>query len=280
MNDARWEKLQKAAEALKARLPETPQVALVLGSGLSEAFGDPGKGTTIPWRDIPGFPLPTVPGHTGEFWAGTIEGCRTLVQKGRTHFYEGYGLDEVVFSTRLFALLGIRTLVVTNASGAIRPDLGAGDLVLIRDHINLLGTNPLRGPNLEGLGPRFPDMSAAYAPALRTLAKEAAASEGIELKEGVYLATLGPSYETPAEIRAFRALGADLVGMSTVPEVIAAAHAGMRVLGISCATNLAAGVNPDATLSHEEVIETTQRVAEAMRRLLRAVLIRLGNAEE
>ena len=280
MSDARWDKLEKAGKALEERLPDAPQVALVLGSGLSGAFGDPGEGTTIPWREIPGFPLPTVAGHAGEFWAGTIEGCRTLVQRGRTHFYEGYGLDEVVFSTRLFALLGVRTLVVTNASGAINSGFSACDLVVIRDHINLLGTNPLRGPNLEALGPRFPDMSAAYTPALRALAKEAAASEGIPLKEGIYLATLGPSYETPAEIRAFRALGADLVGMSTVPEVIAAAHAGMQVLGISCATNLAAGVDPDATLSHEEVIETTERVGEAMRRLLRAVLIRLGNAQE
>ncbi len=280
MNDARWGTLEKAGKALETRLPEKPRVALVLGSGLSEAFGDPGNGERIPWREIPGFPLPTVAGHTGEFWAGRIGTCSVLVQRGRTHFYEGYGLDEVVFSTRLFALLGIRTLVVTNASGAIRPDIAAGDLVLIRDHINLLGTNPLRGPNLDPLGPRFPDMSAAYTPALRTLAKEVAASEGIALKEGVYLATSGPSYETPAEIRAFRALGADLVGMSTVPEVIAAAHAGMKILGISCATNLAAGVNPEVTLSHEEVIETTRRVGEAMRRLLRAVLIRLGNAQE
>jgi len=280
MTDARWEKLEKAAKAFRERLPETPDVALVLGSGLSDAFGDPTKGKTIPWSEIPGFPLPTVAGHAGEFWAGTVEGCKALVQRGRTHFYEGYALDEVVFSTRLFALLGVRTLVVTNASGAINPDFSAGDLVLIRDHINLLGANPLRGPNLEALGPRFPDMSAVYTPALRALAKKAAASEGIALKEGVYLATLGPSYETPAEIRAFRALGADLVGMSTVPEVIAASHAGMRVLGISCATNLAAGVDPDATLSHEEVIETTKRVREVMQRLLRAVLIRLGNAQQ
>ncbi|MEN6369058.1 MAG: purine-nucleoside phosphorylase, partial [Thermotogota bacterium] len=174
------------------------------------------------------------------------------------------------------ALLGVKTLIVTNASGAIRSDLHAGDLVLITDHINMLGANPLYGPNLDRLGPRFPDMSAAYTPRLRDLAREAAAIEKIDLKEGVYVATLGPSYETPAEIRAFRAMGADLVGMSTVPEVIAAAHAGMDVLGISLATNLAAGVDPNAALSHDEVIETTKRRGAEMRRLIHAVLARLS----
>jgi purine-nucleoside phosphorylase len=184
-------------------------------------------------------------------------------------------LEEVVFATRLFALLGIKTLIVTNAAGAINRDYSAGDLVLISDHINMLGENPLRGKNLDKLGPRFPDMSAAYSPRLRLLAKEAAEEEEIALREGVYLAALGPSYETPAEIRAFRTLGADLVGMSTVPEVIVAAHAGMEVLGISCATNLAAGVDPEASLSHKEVIETTRRVGEKMRRLLIAIIDRL-----
>lgn len=275
MNGARLEKLEKAASALRERLPESPVVALVLGSGLSEAFGFPGEGVRIPWEEIPGFPLPTVAGHAGEFWAGEIHGKTVLLQRGRTHYYEGYSLDEVTFSARLFALIGVKTLIVTNASGAINPDLAAGDLVLISDHINMLGANPLRGMNLERLGPRFPDMSVAYSPSLRALAKEAAAKEGIELKEGVYLATLGPSYETPAEIRAFRTLGADLVGMSTVPEVIVAAHAGLEVLGISCATNLAAGVSPEARLSHQEVIETTRRKGEEMRQLLLAIIDRL-----
>lgn len=275
MDDTRMEKLEKAANALQARLPERPEVALVLGSGLSEAFGIPSEGVTIPWHDIPGFPLPTVAGHAGEFWAGEVNGKQILLQRGRTHFYEGYSLEEVVFATRLFALLGIKTLIVTNAAGAINRDYSAGDLVLISDHINMLGENPLRGKNLDKLGPRFPDMSAAYSPRLRLLAKEAAEEEEIALREGVYLAALGPSYETPAEIRAFRTLGADLVGMSTVPEVIVAAHAGMEVLGISCATNLAAGVDPEASLSHEEVIETTRRVGEKMRRLLIAIIDRL-----
>ena len=274
MADARMEKLNKAATTLKAKLPKVPDIALVLGSGLSQAFGIPGEGVTIPWSEIPGFPLPTVAGHAGDFWFGDVNGKQLLLQRGRTHYYEGYSIEDVVFATRLFVLIGIKTLIVTNASGAINRDFSAGDLVLITDHINMLGTNPLRGPNLDDLGPRFPDMSAAYSPRLRSLAKEEAASAGIALKEGVYLATLGPSYESPAEIRAFRALGADLVGMSTVPEVIAARHAGMEVLGISCATNLAAGVNPEATLSHAEVIETTKRVGDSMRRLIMGIIER------
>ena len=275
MHDDRWEKLTQAADALRPRLEVAPTVAITLGSGLSEGFGLPTGGRRIPCGEIPGFPVPTVAGHSGEFWSGRIGKTPLLLQRGRVHFYEGRTLDEVTFATRLFAVLGVKTLIVTNASGAIRPDLHAGDLVLITDQINLLGANPLRGPNLDKLGPRFPDMSAAYTPRLRVLAREAATAEKIELKEGVYVATLGPSYETPAEIRAFRAMGADLVGMSTVPEVIAAAHAGMEVLGISLATNLAAGVDPTASLSHDEVIETTKRKGAEMRRLLLAILARL-----
>jgi purine-nucleoside phosphorylase len=275
MQDERWEKLTKAVDLLRDRLGQGPDVAMTLGSGLSDAFGVPSGGTTILCREIPGFPVPTVAGHTGEFWIGPIGTHRVLLQRGRTHYYEGWSLDEVTFATRLFARLGVKTLIVTNASGAVNPDFRAGDLVLITDHINMLGANPLRGPNLEALGPRFPDMSAAYTPRLRALAREAAAEEGIEVKQGVYLATLGPSYETPAEIRAFRTMGADLVGMSTVPEVIVAAHAGLEVLGISVATNLAAGVDPEASLTHDEVIETTRRKGAEMSRLLRAVLARL-----
>ncbi len=272
MNEGNWTKLRKAVETVGARLDETPDVALTLGSGLSDAFGVPDGGMTIPCSEIPGFPLPTVAGHSGEFWIGSLCGKVVLIQRGRAHYYEGNSIEDVSFATRMFALLGIRTLVVTNASGAINPDLQAGDLVLLTDHINMLGVNPLRGVNIDELGPRFPDMSSAYTPELRTLAKTVAADEGIDVKEGVYVATLGPSYETPAEIRAFRAMGADLVGMSTVPEVIVAAHAGMKVLGLSIATNLAAGVDPTATLTHEEVIETTQRKGADMRRLLLRIL--------
>ena len=275
MADTRLKKAEKAAKALEKQLPESPSIALVLGSGLSEAFGIPEGGIRIPWSEIPEFPLPTVAGHAGEFWAGRIHGKSVLLQRGRIHTYEGVSLDEVTFSTRLFALIGVATLVVTNASGAINPEFAAGDLVVICDHINMLGQNPLFGQNIEELGPRFPDMSFAYSPRLRTLAKRVAAAEGIDLKEGVYLATLGPCYETPAEIRAFRALGAALVGMSTVPEVISAVHAGLEVLGISCAANLAAGVNPNARLSHDEVIETTRRKGEELRRLLLGIINRL-----
>jgi purine-nucleoside phosphorylase len=275
MSDERYVRLRTAADVLEERLSEPPRVALTLGSGLSAAFGVPDGGEVVPCAEIPGFPIPTVAGHAGAFWAGRIGGTPVLVQRGRAHFYEGLSLDDVTFATRLFALVGAKTLIVTNASGAINPSFRAGDLVLITDHINMLGANPLHGPNLEEFGPRFPDMSAAYSPRLRELAKETAASEGIELKEGVYVAALGPSYETPAEIRAFGAMGADLVGMSTVPEVIVAAHAGMEILGLSVATNLAAGVNPEATLNHEEVIETTRRKGADVRRLLLALLARL-----
>jgi len=275
MRDARWEKLTEAHAAFRGRLEESPEVAITLGSGLSKAFGVPGGGRIIPAEEIPHVPRPTVAGHAGEFWCGRLAGKSAVVQRGRTHFYEGGSLDEIVFVTRLFALLGVKTLLVTNASGAINPALHAGDLVAITDHINMLGANPLRGPNLDRLGPRFPDLSVAYTPRLRRLAHEIAQAEGIDLKEGVYVAALGPSYETPAEIRAFRALGADLVGMSTVPEVIAAAHAGMEVLAVSIATNLAAGVNPGATLSHDEVIETTRVKGAELQRLVEGVVARL-----
>jgi len=269
MKDGRWERLTEALATLRERIEEAPDVAITLGSGLSKAFGVPEGGRIVPAEEIPHYPRPTVAGHAGEFWAGRIGERSVLVQRGRAHFY------GIVFATRLFAMLGAKTLIVTNASGAINPDVRAGDLVVITDHINMLGANPLRGPNLDRLGPRFPDLSAVYTPRLRALAKEVAAAEGIELREGVYVAALGPSYETPAEIRAFRAMGADLVGMSTVPEVIAAAHAGMDVLGISIATNLAAGVDPGATLTHEEVIETTDRKGAEMRRLLLGIIARL-----
>ena len=272
VNDDRLKKLEDAAAALEARLTEPPSVALVLGSGLSDSLQSVELEARIPWDQIPGFPLPTVLGHIGEFAEFAHEGQRVLVQRGRIHSYEGYSLDEVTFATRMYALLGIETLIVTNASGGINPDFSPGDLVLLRDHINMLGINPLGGPNIDKLGPRFPDMSFAYSPRLLALARKTASKQGITVKEGVYLATGGPSYETPAEIRAFRTLGADLVGMSTVPEVIVAVHSGMDVLGISCVTNLAAGVDPEARLSHEEVIETTRLVGEKMGRLLLSVV--------
>lgn len=266
------ERLDRALETIRKVVPSIPDVAITLGSGLSEAFGQMTEGTSVPCEEIPGFPVPRVAGHAGDLWIGPLAGRTVVLQRGRVHFYEGYGMEDVVFATRLFAKLGVRTLIVTNASGAIRKGIAAGDIVLITDHINMLGANPLRGANLEDLGPRFPDLTTAYTPSLRVLAHQVAASLGLHVKEGVYLAAPGPSYETPAEIRAFRAMGADLVGMSTVPEVIVAAHAGMQVLGISLATNLAAGVDPDATLRHQEVLEMTEHRGKDLRRLLLGVL--------
>lgn len=275
MNEGHWMKLKKAVETVAARLEATPDVAMTLGSGLSDAFGRTEGGITIPCSEVPGFPVPTIAGHSGEFWIGPLCGKTVLIQRGRAHYYEGNTIEDVAFATRMYALLGIPTLIVTNASGAINPSFRAGDLVLLTDHINMLGVNPLRGANIDELGPRFPDMSTAYTPALRAMAKRVAEAEGIQVKEGVYLAALGPSYETPAEIRAFGVMGADLVGMSTVPEVIVAAHAGMKVLGLSIATNLASGVDPNASLTHEEVIETTRVKGAEMRRLLMGILERL-----
>jgi len=265
------ERIERAAQAI-SRLGR-PQVAVVLGSGLSDVLPLEGK-EALSFHEVPGFPVPTVAGHAGQVEVGEVGGREVLVQRGRIHFYEGYDLSEVVIPVRAYALLGVRTLVITNASGGIADGFHPGDLVLISDHINMLGANPLRGPNLERLGPRFPDMTTAYDPELRALARKIGEELGIELKEGVYVATMGPSYETPAEIRAFKTLGADLVGMSTVPEVIAARHAGLRVLGISCVTNYAAGL-AGQPLSHEEVIETTRRKAAELSRLLSALVPRL-----
>lgn len=265
------ERIERAAKEL-AKLGK-PEVALVLGSGLSGVFPLE-KERGLPFAEIPGFPTPSVAGHAGEVAVGEVSGRTALVQRGRVHFYEGHPLSDVVLPVRAYARLGVRTLVLTNASGGIAPGLEAGDLVLLSDHINFLGDNPLRGPNLDALGPRFPDMTEVYDRALRKVARHVAWELGIRLKEGVYLATVGPSYETPAEIRAFRALGADLVGMSTVPEAIAARHAGMKVLGISCVTNLAAGVSPQP-LSHDEVIEMTRRRAADLGRLLTALVPQL-----
>ncbi|MGC9529678.1 MAG: purine-nucleoside phosphorylase [Candidatus Bipolaricaulaceae bacterium] len=247
-----------------------PRVAAILGSGLSDVLPLQGE-RKLAFSEVPGFPAPSVSGHAGQVAVGTVGGRTVLVQRGRVHYYEGASLAEVVFPVRAYARLGVETLVITNACGGLGEGLQPGDLVLISDHINMLGQNPLRGPNLDQLGPRFPDMSSAYDPQLRERARQVARRLGIPLKEGVYVATMGPSYETPAEIRAFRALGADLVGMSTVPEVIAARHAGMRVVGISCVTNYAAGVT-EAPLSHEEVIATTRRKAAELGRLLLSLL--------
>jgi purine-nucleoside phosphorylase len=264
------QRLDEAAAFVRARTALQPTVGVVLGSGLG-AFADAlDQPTSVPFGDIPHFPASTVAGHRGALVLGTSDGVPVAAMKGRVHFYEGYALSEVVFPVRVLARLGVRTLVLTNAAGGVNALFAPGDLMVIEDHINLLG-NPLLGANDEALGPRFPDMSFAYDRALRDRAEQACAAVGIPAHRGVYLATTGPSYETPAEIRMARVLGADAVGMSTVPEVIAARHAGMRVVALSCITNLAAGVTPHP-LSHEEVLATGARVASALVQVLARVV--------
>ena len=272
---SQMEGLQKARQMVESRLVAMPAVGIVLGSGLGAFAGRVLDAVRIPYREIPGFPVPSAEGHAGELVVGEIGGATVACMAGRVHQYEGYTAQDVVFGVRLLGLLGVKALVLTNAAGGIHPSYTPGQLVLITDHINLQGTNPLIGPNLDALGPRFPDMTEAYSPRLRTIAREVAASVGVSLGEGVYMALLGPSFETPAEIRAFRTLGADLVGMSTVPEVIAANHMGIECVGISCVTNVAAGLS-DQKLSHEEVLETGRQVQEKFERLLEALLPRLA----
>ncbi|HJR50941.1 MAG TPA: purine-nucleoside phosphorylase, partial [Gemmatimonadales bacterium] len=233
----------EAVRAVRARSPLRPEIALVLGSGLGGFAQALAKPTTIAYREIPHFPTSTALGHKGELVLGLSDGVPVAVMAGRVHLYEGYRADEVVFPVRVLARMGVKTLILTNAAGSVNVNYKPGELMVISDHINLMGVNPLVGPNDEQLGPRFFDMSEAYDPALREVAEKACSKAGVTVRHGVYVAVSGPSYETPAEIRAFRALGADAVGMSTVPEVIAARHMGVRVLAISCITNLAAGVS-------------------------------------
>ncbi len=237
-----------------------PRVGLVLGSGLG-FFADERmrERIVIPYGEIPGFPRSTVAGHAGRFVAGKVGSVPVLCMQGRFHYYEGYDLATVALPIRLMAKLGVETVLLTNAAGGINTDFSPGDFMVIDDHINMLGNNPLRGSNEDSLGPRFPDMTEAYDRGLRQLADSVAEEQGTGLHHGIYLATSGPSFETPAEIRAFRVLGADAVGMSTVPECIVARHSGIKVLGISCITNAAAGMNKKP-LSHEEVSETAAQI--------------------
>jgi len=268
---------QEAREAtahIRQRLSFEPEIGLILGSGLGVMADAMEDAVTIPYADIPHFPVSTVEGHAGELAAGTIAGRRVVVMKGRFHLYEGYDAAQVAMPIRAMKLLGAHTLIVTNAAGGINEGFAPGDLMLIRDHINFMFRNPLIGPNPDEFGPRFPDMSEAYDKKLRETARRVAEKLGIPLREGVYIAVLGPSYETPAEIRMMRKLGADAVGMSTVPEVIAARHAGLKVLGISCISNMAAGIL-DQPLSHEEVMDTAERVKEKFIRLVQGVLAEL-----
>lgn len=271
--DLAWQQTGSAADYVRQRTSLEPKLGIVLGSGLGGFAERLADAAAIPYTEIPYFPCPTVEGHSGRLVIGNFAGSPVAVMQGRVHTYEGYSPEQVIFPTRVLARLGVRTLIVTNAAGGIRPDLVSGQLVLISDHMNFTGTHPLAGPNDDRFGQRFFDMSNAYSRRLRALAHRAASAEGIPLTEGVYLGLSGPSFETPAEIRAFRILGADLVGMSTVHEVIAARHLGMEVLGFSSVTNMAAGIL-DEPINHAEVLEIGACVQQALSRLL-AVLIPL-----
>jgi purine-nucleoside phosphorylase len=269
-----YERAEHAARTVRARMTDDPRVALVLGSGLGAFADDLEDAVAIPFSEIPGFARSTVEGHAGRLVAGKVDGVTVAVMQGRFHFYEGYALEEVTFPVRVLGLLGAKSVVLTNAAGGLNNTLSQGSLMLISDHLNLMGASPLRGANDARFGTRFPDMTEVYDRAFQEIAISEAHAMKTELRRGVYAALTGPSYETPAEIRMLRALGADAVGMSTVPEAIVARHMGLKVLGISCITNMAAGVL-DKPIDHQEVIETGERVRATFSELLRRVIPKL-----
>lgn len=269
-----YDELKKAVEYIKSRGVPQPEIGIILGSGLGDFADRLEERFAIPYAEIPGFPVSTVKGHKGNLVFGRASGRQVAVMQGRFHLYEGYPIDKVVFATRVLGLLGIKALIVTNAAGGINEGFRPGDLMVIKDHINLTGENPAAGEEIPELGPRFFDMTFAYDAELREKAKIIFNEAGLEYKEGVYAFMKGPSYETPAEIRMLRVLGADAVGMSTVPEVIAARQMGIKVLGISCITNMAAGIL-DKPLSHAEVLEVSQEVKEKFVRVLRGIIGRI-----
>ena len=271
-----YEAIQTAAADIRSLTGRGEHhVAAVLGSGLSGYAQHLPGAIAVPYSDITGFPVPRVAGHAGTAYSVELGGVPTLILAGRAHFYEGHGLDQVVFAVRASVAAGARTVLLTNASGGCGEHLEAGDLVLLSDHLNLTGQNPLFGPNDDRMGTRFPDLSAAYDPDLRRVAHEIASEVDVAVKEGVYAWFSGPTYETPAEVQMAKRLGADMVGMSTVPETIAVRHMGARVIAISLVTNLAAGISP-VPLSHEEVQETADAARERFTRLVDALLPRLG----
>lgn len=283
-----YEKAAEAAEFIRSKYPGEIKTAIVLGSGLGAFADELTDAVRIPYEEIPGFARSTVEGHAGQLVLGEIGGVAVAVQQGRFHYYEGYDMEQVMMPVRSFGLMGIKNLILTNAAGSTNSDMTPGMLMLITDHLNCLGVNPLRGPNDKRFGPRFPDMSAVYDREFEQIATDEANAiaherfeKGIDeslkdfLNRGIYCALSGPTYETPAEVRMYRQLGADAVGMSTVPEAIAARHQGMRVLGISCITNLAAGMS-DEPINHEEVMETGERVAEVFKELLRRIIARIN----
>ncbi len=268
-----YDQVEEAADTIRARVATVPDLAIVLGSGLGDFAGTLGDAVSMPYGELPHWPASRIVGHEGRLVVGSCGGRTIAALAGRCHAYEGHDLRTVTFGVRALGLLGVRTLVLTNAAGGINTSFTQGGLMLIDDHINLLGNNPLVGENDERFGPRFPDMTAVYSRRLRDVAESAAVAAGVGLSHGVYAALLGPSYETPAEIRFLRTIGADAVGMSTVPEAIAARHMGMEVLGISCITNMAAGVLPQP-LDHAEVMETARRVRGQFIALLKETVAR------
>ncbi len=274
MSSSYFDQVSEAATFLLAKIAGSPRLGIVLGSGLGAVADAVENPVLVPYAEIPHFPQSTVVGHSGRIVAGTLGGTPVVVMQGRVHFYEGYTPAQVTFPMRVLGALGLRAVILTNAAGGIQAGYRIGQLVVLSDHINFMGFNPLSGPNeprfasMPGAGLRFFDMTEAYSKRLRLIAQQAAAAENLDLEEGIYLATSGPSFETPAEIRAFRTLGATLVGMSTVPETIVARHMGIEVLGISCVTNLAAGLGAEK-LSHEEVFEAGRQVEHRLAGLLK-----------
>lgn len=265
------EKMKEVQQLIESRTQVKPTIGLILGSGLGVLADEIRDAVNIPYEKIPHFPVSTVEGHQGQLVIGQLNGKNVVAMQGRFHFYEGYSLEQVTFPIRVMKAMGVQTLIITNASGGINMDYEPGDLMIIKDHLNLTGRNPLIGPNQDAFGVRFPDMSTAYDPEYQELAHKVARENGIDVQEGVYVGLTGPTYETPAEIRMLRILGADAVGMSTVPEVIVACHGGIRVLGISCISNMAAGILPQP-LSHSEVMETAEKVKTTFLRLMRGII--------
>ena len=270
-----YERASQAAEFIRARAVETPRVALVLGSGLGAFADEIADAVAIPYQDIPCFPVSTVEGHAGRLVLGKVGGVPVAVMQGRFHYYEGYDLDAVTLPMRVFGLLGVESVIITNAAGGLNSEFMPGTLMVISDHLNPTGLSPLRGANDARFGPRFPDMSEVYSRVYQEIAINTAHTIGLNLRRGIYALLPGPHYETPAEIRMFRSWGADAVGMSTVPEAIVARHMGLQVLGISCITNLAAGML-DQPINHEEVMEMGARVGEKFKELLRGIIPQLG----
>ena len=264
-------KIRSAAAYLLTRTEMRPTIGMILGSGLGDYADTLEDAVRIPYSSIPNFPVPTVPGHSGALVFGKKNGRCVVILQGRIHYYEGLSQQEITLPVRVLAALGVRQLILTNAAGGVNLNFHPGDLMLLSDHINFSGSNPLIGPNLEDFGPRFPDMSDLYTAALRQRIRESAGAAGIEVQQGVYAMYSGPNYETPAEIRMFRTLGADAVGMSTVPEALVAGHCGMQVVGISCITNMAAGVLP-RKLNHQEVMETAALVHDKFHKLIDVIL--------